>query len=853
MAIEIFYPHELIEKRWQRRWEAEGLFRAKADPAKPKYYVLEMFAYPSGRLHMGHVRNYAIGDAVARYHRMIGHNVFYPTGFDAFGIPAENAAIKAARETGQDVNPAKFTAQCCIGMEQALRALGCSYDWERQVVTCRPDYYRWNQWIFLKMLERGLAERREAPVNWCEECQTVLANEEVVDGCCWRHTDTPVQIRHLHQWFFKITHYAEELLNEVDRLEGWPDHVRTMQRNWIGRSEGCMVNFRIEGDSRPMPIFTTRPDTLYGVTFMAIAPEHPLLAELAKGTPREAHVLRFRDRVVTQDRHTRTAEEREKEGVFIGRYAINPLNGERIPIYAANFVLMEYGSGCIMAVPAHDQRDFEFARKHGLAIKVVIQPEGQTLSSEAMEAAYVEPGVNVDSGPFSGLPSEEAKRRIVEYVEAQGLGQRSVEYKLRDWLISRQRYWGTPIPIIYCENCGAVPVPEGQLPVLLPEDVRFDTEENPLIHSPSFVSAPCPKCARPARRETDTMATFVDSSWYFFRYTDPKNDKLPFGPEAEHWMDVDQYIGGVEHAVLHLLYARFFTKALRDIGLTRWGEPFRRLFTQGMVCKEYTNPRTGETRSLKMSKSLGNTVDPEPAMKQYGADALRVFILFASPAERQLDWSDQQLEGCYRFLNRLWRFAQTCLDAIRAGREALNGSEYQCGGGEAEKALNRKAHDTVRRVTEELDGRFHFNTAIAAIMELLNEASAYAQGAEAAQARCEEFAKALYHAVRKMLLTLSPFAPHLAEEIWAMIGHPQSIFRESWPQWDEAALALETIEMPVQVNGKLRGRIRVPAQADNAAIEAAALAAENVRPHFQGKQPRKVIIVPKKLVNIVVG
>ncbi|MCX7014339.1 MAG: leucine--tRNA ligase [Candidatus Sumerlaeota bacterium] len=886
-AIETFYPHAEIEERWQKRWQAEGLFRAIMDRGKKKYYVLEMFAYPSGRLHMGHVRNYSIGDSVARYRRMAGYNVFYPTGFDAFGTPAENAAIKAARLTGEDVNPAKYTEQCCAQMEKALRALGCSYDWERQVVTSRPDYYRWNQWIFLKMLERGLAERRSAPVNWCDECQTVLANEEVVDGCCWRHTDTPVKVRQLEQWFFRITKYAGELLDDVDKLDGWPDHVRAMQRNWIGRSEGCVVNFRIEGDARPLPIFTTRPDTLYGVTFMAIAPEHPLLADLVKGAPHEAEVMAFRDRVLTQDRHLRAAEERAKEGVFIGRHAINPLNGERVPIFAANFVLMEYGSGCIMSVPAHDQRDFEFAKRFGLPIKVVIQPEGQTLDAATMEAAYVEPGVNVASGPFSGLPSEEAKRKIAEYVETQRWGTRTVEYKLRDWLISRQRYWGTPIPVIYCDTCGMVPVPYGQLPVLLPEDARFDTEENPLPHSESFVAAPCPKCGRPARRETDTMATFVDSSWYFFRYTDPKNDRLPFGEEAEYWMDVDQYIGGVEHAVLHLLYARFFTKALRDLGLTKLGEPFRRLFTQGMVCQDYTNPRTGETRSLKMSNSLGNTVDPEPGMRHYGADALRVFILFASPADRQLDWSDQQLEGCYKFLNRVWRFVQTHVGALRSGRGfsvaevhkedaalAQDAALAERGLSPAHKLLNRKVHDTIRRVTEELEGRFHFNTAVSAIMELLNETSDYAQAmdggkadtgkanatgarkakaAEAGKAGAAEANRALYEAVRALLLVLSPFAPHVAEEMWAMLGHPQSIFRESWPKWDESALALDTIEIPVQVNGKLRGRITVPADADNATIESAARSAAAIAPHLAGKQVRKVILVPKKLVNLVVG
>lgn len=848
MAIETYYPHQEIEQRWQSRWEQEKLFAAEARPDRPKFYMLEMFAYPSGKLHMGHVRNYSIGDAIARYRRMAGYNVFYPTGFDAFGLPAENAAIKAATERGEDVNPAAFTEQCCAQMANALKSLGCSYDWSRQVITCRPEYYRWNQWIFLKMLERGLAEKREAPVNWCPDCQTVLANEEVVDGCCWRHVSTPVELRQMSQWFFRITDYAEELLNDVDNLDGWPDHVRAMQRNWIGRSAGCEVNFGIVGDERPLPIFTTRPDTLYGVTFMAIAPEHPLLADLVKGTEHEAAVKEFASRAATLDRHTRTAEEREKEGVFTGRYAINPLNGDQVPIYAANFVLMEYGSGCIMSVPAHDQRDFEFAKKYGIPIKVVICPKDQELDPATVEAAYTEPGIMCGSGEFDGAWSEDAKSRIAEFVEGQGIGKRVTQYKLRDWLISRQRYWGTPIPVIYCDTCGVVPVPEEQLPVELPTDVRFDTEANPLTLSESFRHAPCPNCGARGRRETDTMATFVDSSWYFLRYTDPHNSRLPFGKEAQFWMPVDQYIGGVEHAVLHLLYARFFTKVLRDLGLIDISEPFARLFTQGMVCKEWTNPATGETRSYKMSKSLGNTVDPEPLLNLYGADALRVFILFAAPSERQLDWSDQQLEGCYRFLNRVWRFIQMNLQALRAGR---SNSQIAAGDGNREKDLNRRAHDTVRRVTDEIEsGRFHFNTAIAAAMELLNDLSSYAQ---AMDANAADQQSALYDATRRLLLCLSPFAPHLVDEMWSMIGHKDSIFTEAWPKWDEKALVLQTIELPVQVNGKLRDRVTVEVDATEEQLKSVALAAVNVQPHIAGKTIRKVIVVPKKMISIIVG
>lgn len=847
MAIETFYPHDEIEQKWQGHWESERLFAASPKPDQPKFYMLEMFAYPSGKLHMGHVRNYSIGDAVARYRRMAGYNVFYPTGFDAFGLPAENAAIKAATERGEDVNPAAFTEQCCAQMAKALMSLGCSYDWSRQVITCRPEYYKWNQWIFLKMLERGLAEKREAPVNWCPDCQTVLANEEVVDGCCWRHVSTRVELRQMSQWFFRITDYAEELLNDVDKLEGWPDHVRAMQRNWIGRSEGCEVNFGIVGDDRQLPIFTTRPDTLYGVTFMAIAPEHPLLSSLVKGTEYEEAVNAFASRAATLDRHMRTAEDREKEGVFIGRYAINPLNGDKVPIYVANFVLMEYGTGCIMSVPAHDQRDFEFAKKYGIPIKVVIQPEGQELSADSMEAAFTEAGINTNSAQFSGTPSENAKKAIAEFIEIEKIGKRVIQYKLRDWLISRQRYWGTPIPIIYCDSCGAVPVPDDQLPVELPTDVRFDTESNPLTLSDSFRHAPCPKCGAQGRRETDTMATFVDSSWYFLRYTDPHNHSLPFGKEAQYWMPVDQYIGGVEHAVLHLLYARFFTKVLRDLGLIDISEPFTKLFTQGMVCKEWTNPATGETRSYKMSKSLGNTVDPEPLLKQYGADALRVFILFAAPSERQLDWSDQQLEGCYRFLNRVWRYVQTNLNVIHAGADVADMSGEVS---ENIRNLNRRAHETVKRVTEELEGRFHFNTAIAAAMELLNDLLSFAQ-TMSKDSRDDQ--RALYDATRRLLFSLSPFAPHLVDEMWTMIGHGRSIFAESWPGWDEAALALDTVELPVQVNGKLRDRISVPVNASEDDIRAAALSAPNVQQHIEGKTVKKVIIVPGKMASLIVG
>ncbi|MBM3334023.1 leucine--tRNA ligase [Candidatus Sumerlaeota bacterium] len=854
-ATETFYPHTEIELHWQKRWQGSGMFKAPTHPRRRKYYVLEMLPYTSGKLHMGHVRNYTIGDAIARFHRMSGYDVLYPIGFDAFGLPAENAAIKAARDEGRPLDPDRFTRQCMAELTRGLRRLGYSYDWDRRIATCDPAYYRWNQWVFLKMYERGLAYRAKAAVNWCSECNTVLANEQVVGGCCWRHEDLPVEMRYLEQWFFRITAYADELLDALDGLDGWPEHVRTMQRNWIGKSCGCMVDFPVEGETEPLTIFTTRPDTLCGVTFMVFAPEHPRVLDLARGTIHERDVHDYINRTATENRFLRTAEDRKKEGVFIGRYAINPLSGERIPIHVADFVLMEYGTGVIMGVPAHDQRDFEFARAYDLPIKVVIQPPGEKIAPAMMECAYVEPGIMHNSGPFSGKESEAAKEEIMTHLEEKGLGKRSVQYKLRDWLVSRQRYWGTPIPIIYCDGCGIVGVPDEDLPVVLPRDVDFSVPDNPVRTSPTFRTVKCPRCAKTARRETDTMDTFVDSSWYFQRYVDPHNDRLPFARQTDdEWMPVEQYIGGVEHAILHLLYARFFTKVLRDIGLTGHDEPFVNLFTQGMVCKEHCFA-DGTVRSVKMSKSLGNIVDPDAMVEEYGADALRLFILFASPPDRQLDWSDQGLEGCSRFLNRIWRAFQARSDWLCEAAKASDASATVSDPTPAERQFLFALHDTTRRVTNDIAKWFQFNTAISALMEFFNTMQDFASqqqldSPDAANGR----GRHLYAGGFERLLTLlSVMAPHLTEHLWHELGHEQSIFQQPWPKCEERWLKRETVELVVQVNGKVRSHITVAADAEASEVERLSLADEKVRRAVGEAKVRKVIYVPKRLVNVVVG
>ena len=717
--VEAYYPHKEIEEKWQARWEANKVDLADSEDSREKYYVLEMFPYPSGALHMGHVRVYAIGDTLARFYRMRGYNVLHPMGYDSFGLPAENAAIK------HDVMPDEWTEKCIGIMKGQQKRLGLSYDWDREVWTCRDDYYRWNQYIFLKFYEQGLVERRTSAVNWCDECQTVLANEQVINGNCWRHEDSPVHIKQLAQWYLKITDYAEELLNDLDTLTEWPEGVKTQQRNWIGRSEGAEVNFKLAQDGSDFPIFTTRPDTLFGVTYMVMAPEHPQAMELAAGTEQEQAVKEFVDRICLEDRHLRTADDREKEGIYVGRNAINPLTGDEIPIYIANFVLMEYGTGCVMSVPAHDQRDFEFAKKYDIPIKVVIQPEGETLDPATMEEAYVAPGVMVNSAQFDGVKSQDGIRKVIEFLEEKKFGSGTIQYRLRDWLVSRQRYWGTPIPFVWCEDCGAVPAAEDQLPIRLPQNIKFG-EGNPLATDKDWLKCDCPKCGKEGRRETDTMDTFFDSSWYFLRYCDATNESLPFDkPTADYWMNVDQYIGGIEHAILHLLYARFFTKALRDCGLCSASEPFKRLLAQGMVTNLAVDKKDNKEKWLKMSKSLGNGVDPQEIIEKYGADTARLFILFAAPPTNELRWNEDGVHGRSNFLNRIWRYYQMNQDAVAKGAEHFKAGAKVDESNDADLKMLREIHKAIKRVTVDLGERFQFNTAISGIDELLNAIGKY--------------------------------------------------------------------------------------------------------------------------------
>ncbi|MDP3939085.1 MAG: leucine--tRNA ligase [Deltaproteobacteria bacterium] len=825
------YEPARIEAKWQAAWESRGLFATRRDAALPKYYLLEMFPYPSGRIHMGHVRVYTIGDAIGRSLLMRGYRVLHPMGWDAFGLPAENAAIQ------NKTHPAKWTDSNISYMRGQLRRMGLSYDWSRELSTCDPAYYRWEQWMFLRMLERGLAYKADAFVNWCESCKTVLANEQVEGGLCWR-CEGEVGQKRLSQWFLRVTAYAEELLAECDNLKGWPERVLTMQRNWIGRSEGAEIDFRLEGRDDAIRVFTTRQDTVFGATFMSLAPEHPLALELVRGTPREGEVKHFIDRVVVQDKFKRGAEDYEKEGVFTGAHCLNPMTGARMPIYVANFVLMEYGTGAVMAVPAHDQRDFEFARKYNLPIIVVVQPEGQALRGDTMAEAYTGPGSMVDSGRFNGMDNESFKRAIVEELEREGQGKRSVNFRIKDWGVSRQRYWGAPIPVVYCEKEGLVPVPDADLPVVLPTDLPFDgAEGSPLARHAPFYETRCPRCGGPARRETDTFDTFVESSWYFLRYISPGHETGPFdSKEADAWMPVDQYVGGIEHAVLHLLYARFFTKVLRDLGLVREGEPFRNLLTQGMVRKE--NPRTGKIE--KMSKSKGNVVDPEELINRYGADTARLFILFAAPPEKDLEWSDTAVEGAHRFLSRVWRY-------VRQVREIVQNAGLPAGAPptEGQAALRRKAHETIRRVSEDFDGRFHFNTALSSIMELVNALYAYEDDGSAGSRAV------LREAVETLLKLLHPFAPHITEELWAGLGNARTLLETDWPRHDPAALEAAEMSIVVQVNGKLRDNITVPSAATKDEIVAAALASEKVQRHTGDRAPRKQIYVPGKLLNLV--
>lgn len=827
------YDHQSIETRWQKKWEDSGIFQCDTEADKPKYYVLEMFPYPSGNIHMGHVRNYSIGDVVARFKRMQGFNVLHPMGWDAFGLPAENAAIK------NGTHPAKWTFANIDNMRSQLKRLGYSYDWQREVATCTPEYYRWEQLFFLRFLEKGLVYRKKAAQNWCPKCHTVLANEQVIEGLCWR-CDSAVEQKELTQWFLRITDYAEELLADLSKLEnGWPERVLSMQRNWIGKSTGAEIRFALDGRDDSITVFTTRPDTIFGATFMSIAPEHPLVEELIDGKPQADDVRAFVERIRNMDRIDRQSDTLEKEGVFTGAYCVNPFTGRKMPIWVANFVLAEYGTGAVMAVPAHDQRDFEFARKYDLPMQVVIQPQGEALDPATMSAAWTEAGALVNSGAFDGLANEDAKQRIADDLETTGNGRRTINYRLRDWNISRQRYWGAPIPVIYCDACGVVPEKEENLPMVLPLDVKtHDDGRSPLPHTPAFYECTCPVCGGKARRETDTMDTFVESSWYFARYTDATNDKAPFTPDAlRYWLPVDQYIGGVEHAILHLLYSRFFTKALRDCGFIELDEPFANLLTQGMVLMD----------GSKMSKSKGNVVDPTEMIARYGADTVRLFCLFAAPPERDFDWSESGIEGSYRFVGRVWRLVEELREHLLAVGACSSTAEDAKT--PVARELRLKEHATVRKAGDDLNDRFQFNTAIAAVMELVN-ALYLAKDELVAD---ESGRKVLSSAVSTVLTLLSPFTPHLSEELWALLGHTESVSTLPWPRWKEDALVRDTVTLVVQVNGKLRGKLDIPADASREEVETLALNEPNVLRYLEGVTVRKVVVIPGKLVNVVVS
>jgi len=830
------YDAQSVESKWFERWQQDpSLYAAESNSTKPKYYVLEMLPYPSGALHMGHVRNYAIGDALARYTWMNGKNVLHPMGWDSFGLPAENAAIS------NNTPPREWTLRNIANMKAQMKRLGFAYDWTREVTTCLPDYYRWNQWFFLKFYERGLAYRKKSRVNWCPQCATVLANEQVVNGCCWRHEETLVEQRDLEQWFLRITNYSEELLRDLDKLGNWPEKVRTMQRNWIGRSEGALIDFSLDGPAGPtgskIPVFTTRVDTIYGATSVQLAPEHPLVADLTTGN---AGLGAQVDQMMSEQRKAKEAGdigEIEKHGVNTGRFAINPYNQERVPIWVANYILMDYGTGAIMSVPAHDERDHEFAKKYELPIRQVIQPRPGSEAAQSQIDVQQAPftttdGTLVNSGPFTGLACEQALKQMAQHAEKQGFGKATITYRLKDWGISRQRYWGTPIPILYCDKHGIVPVPEKDLPVMLPENVDITlTGGSPLGRVPEFLNSTCPKCGGPARRETDTMDTFVDSSWYFYRYTDAHNDKAPFDSKtAGYWFPIDQYIGGVEHAILHLIYSRFWTKVMRDMGLVENDEPVERLFTQGMVIKD----------GAKMSKSLGNVVSPDEMVARYGADAARLYSLFAAPPDRDLDWQDTGIEGIQRFLGRVYRFV------VRHAKPQGRATAPDGNLSPEARRIRRKLHQTIKRVSDDFQGRWHFNTCIAAIMELVNEL----YGVEENIARIP--ASLLSDVQRNLVLLLHPFAPYVTSELWEMLGERKDLLRAPWPKYDAALAKEEEIEIPIQVNGKLRSKIVVSADADQNTIQQTAQSDEKVKAAIRGKQIVKVIVVPGKLVNVVV-
>ncbi len=817
------YNFSEIEKKWQTKWAEGDVFKVTEDPDKEKYYVLEMFPYPSGKLHMGHVRNYSIGDVLARFKKMKGFNVLHPMGWDSFGLPAENAAIK------HGVEPSKWTWENIGEMREQLKELGLSYDWDREVATCHPDYYKWMQWIFIQFYKKGLAYKKENPVNWCPSCQTVLANEQVVDGKCER-CKTLVGKKDLSQWYFKITDYAERLLDNLEELPGWPNKVKLMQKNWIGKSIGAEVTFEIDGFDKGLDVFTTRPDTLYGVTYMVMAPEHPYLKELVADSEYEEPVNAYVDKVQHMSDIERTSTTNEKTGQFTGRYAINPLTGKKVPIFISDYVLMDYGTGAIMAVPAHDQRDFDFAKKFDLEIIPVVDSDDPEVDVYDLKAAFAAEGTMINSEMFNGMNNKEAIEKIIDYLEEKKIGKKSINYKLRDWLISRQRYWGTPIPMIHCDDCGWVPEKEENLPVLLPADVQFTGKgESPLATSKTFVNTTCPVCGKPARRELDTMDTFLDSSWYFLRYCDPKNTEAPFSKEkVDYWMNVDQYIGGVEHAILHLMYARFFQMALYDLGLVSTEEPFKNLLTQGMVIKD------GD----KMSKSLGNVVSPAEIIDKYGADTARLFILFAAPPERELDWSDKGVEGSFRFINRVYRMVY---DFSQNYSEVPESYEIS---GDADKNMAYWLNYAIKKVSDDIGERFNFNTAISTIMELVNEMYRYKEGT---------VNPGLFGAaIKDLIIMLAPFVPHVTEEMWEHLGYEGSVHDQNWPEYDEKALVKDTVEIVVQVNGKIKEKLDIAGGLSREEMEKTAMENEKVKGLIEGKNVVKVIAVPGKLINIVV-
>lgn len=817
------YVAQDIEKKWQKYWDENRTFKTEYDEHKEKYYVLEMFPYPSGNLHMGHVRNYSIGDVVARFKKMKGFNVLHPMGWDAFGMPAENAAIK------NGIAPKTWTEANIDNMKLQQKSLGLSYDWDREVATCKEDYYKWTQWFFREFYKKGLAYKKEAKVNWCEHCHTVLANEQVIDGLCWR-CDNPVIKKDLSQWFLRITEYADRLLDDLDTLDGWPQRVKLMQKNWIGRSEGTEFSFEVPSINERVSVYTTRVDTIYGVSYVVLAPEHPYVERLIENATNKAELESFITRMRNMSDIDRTSTEAPKEGMFTGSYAINPMSGEEVPIWIANYVLVDYGTGAVMGSPGHDERDWEFAHKYDLPIKQVISHDGETYDLNEWKESYHEDGILVNSGDYNGMTSEEARKTITAALNERGIGEGKTNFRLRDWLISRQRYWGVPIPVVYCDTCGEQLVPEEELPVLLPEDVTFESGAvSPLATSEHFLHATCPNCGGPARRETDTMDTFMDSSWYFLRYTDARNDAAPFDKKiADYWMNVDQYIGGIEHAILHLLYARFFVKVVHDLGLIEANEPFKGLLTQGMVLKD----------GSKMSKSKGNVVSPEEIINTYGADTARLFILFAAPVDRDLDWSDQGVEGSYRFLGRVWRI----VDAYNTLAKANVTGELS----KDETALRRELHRVIKKVTEDLDNNFNFNTAISAIMELVNAMYAHKDKAETVNATLAN------ELTRNLLLLLAPFTPHITEELWHELGETDSVHNIDWPVYDEAALVVDEVEVVLQVNGKVRDKLIVPVGITKEDLEAMAKESSRVQEFTDGKEIVKVIYVPGKLVNIVV-